>query len=79
MAAIQEKSSKDEGLHARDEHRLVTPGTNFASSAEKHLDLNDPEHQRIYEIYRPETMAPKIRGIEVLKIPEINKVCMLYK
>lgn len=74
MAAIQEKDKDRNGLHQQDQHKLATPATNFASSAEKHLNLGDPEHQRLYEVYRPEEVTTHIRGIQIMKTPELNKV-----
>jgi hypothetical protein len=75
MAAIQEKDKGIDGLHQKDQHELATPATNFASSAEKHFDLEDPGDQRLFELYRPEYVTPEIRGIEVMQTPELNKVC----
>src|SRR4051812_49282597 len=76
MAAKQSSNGQD--LHQTDPKKLATPATNFASSAEKHLDLSDPEQQRLYELYRPEYVTPHKRGYELMKTPELNKVCCFF-
>lgn len=74
MAAIQKKDSLIDGLHQQEQHQISTPATNFASSAEKHLDLEAPDDKRLFELYRPEAEIPHARGVNLLKTPELNKV-----
>ncbi|KAI1705292.1 malic enzyme, NAD binding domain-containing protein [Ditylenchus destructor] len=36
-------------------------------------NLNDPKEKELYELYRPEIVAPVKRGIDLLKTKEVNK------
>jgi hypothetical protein len=56
--------SKD-GVHQTDAKKLETPATQYAASAEEHLDLNDPDQRRLYEIYRPEHVTPHQRLVYI--------------
>ncbi|KAK6058735.1 malic enzyme, NAD binding domain protein [Cooperia oncophora] len=37
------------------------------------LDLKDPKQKALYKLYRPEIVTPKLRGIELLRMPWHNK------
>ncbi|KAK5979420.1 Malic enzyme [Trichostrongylus colubriformis] len=37
------------------------------------LNLKDPKQKALYKLYRPEIVTPKLRGIELLRMPWHNK------
>ncbi|KAI6173852.1 Malic enzyme [Aphelenchoides besseyi] len=39
----------------------------------KEWDLADPEQMELYKLYRPERITPTKRGVELLKMPGLNK------
>ncbi|KAI6205745.1 hypothetical protein M3Y94_00827100 [Aphelenchoides besseyi] len=39
----------------------------------KEWDLADPEQMELYKLYRPERLTPTKRGVELLKMPGLNK------
>jgi hypothetical protein len=51
-----------------------TPVSKFTNAAKQKLDLKDPEEKKLYEVYRPESVTPHQRGVELLHSADLNKV-----
>ncbi|WKX96427.1 hypothetical protein Q1695_012682 [Nippostrongylus brasiliensis] len=39
----------------------------------KEFNLDDPQQKALHKLYRPEIVTPKYRGVELLKLPWLNK------
>ncbi|XGW08057.1 hypothetical protein V3C99_010854 [Haemonchus contortus] len=65
--AALKKMSPPSKESAEDE-RASPPG-----SSPHVLDMRDPRQRALYKIYRPEIVTPKVRGVELLKMPWYNK------